>query len=91
MNEKVLVRYYVRSKTWKYYIGVITAVNADQTFDNSFYAMTRNKGQIKFKKPKKMDRDTVPKTLIVKIIDIDRISDKVEEYKLHDLADAIYF
>lgn len=91
VNSKVLVRYYTRNKTWKYYIGVITVVNADQTFDVSFYAMTRTKGEIRFKKPKKIDRDTVPKTLIVKTIAIDKMSEKLEEYILHDPADAIYF
>lgn len=84
------MRYYNR-KTWKYYIGVVTANNNDETFEISFYTTTRNKGELKFKKPRKLDRDTVPKESIVKVIKLSKISDKPEEYKLHDQEDAGYF
>ncbi|CAG9791591.1 unnamed protein product [Diatraea saccharalis] len=90
VNDTVLVRYYTKNK-WKYYIGVISTCNNDDTFDISFYVTTRSKGQLKFKRPKKIDRDTVPKISIEKIITIDKISDKPEEYKLQNQADALYF
>ncbi|CAH0721902.1 unnamed protein product, partial [Brenthis ino] len=90
MNDKVLVRYYTKNIVWKYYVGVVTACN-NQTYDTAFYTTTRSKGELKFKNPKKIDRDTVPKQLLVKIIKIFKISDKPEEYKLHDQEDEIYF
>jgi hypothetical protein len=90
INDRVLVRYYSRN-TWKYYIGVVTASNDDDTFDISFYTTMRTKGELKFKKPSRLDRDAVPRESIIKVIELSKISDKPEMYQLLNQNDATFF
>ncbi|CAG4943462.1 unnamed protein product [Parnassius apollo] len=73
LGEKVLVRYY-QSNKWKYYVGLIESVNDNsKTFNISYYKFikTKDSDDIKFIKPKLLDRDiAVPESNIVKFIEL---------------------
>lgn len=90
VDDKVLVSYFNRN-TWKYYVGVVTMNNNDNTFDISFYTTVRTQGELKFKKPRRLDRDTVPREYIRKVIELSKISEKPEVYHLSHQKDATYF
>ncbi|CAK1583545.1 unnamed protein product [Parnassius mnemosyne] len=94
LGEKVLVRYH-QSNNWKYYVGLIESVNDNsKTFNISYYKCikTKDSDDIKFIKPKLLDRDiAVPESNIVKIIELLQFNESPEEYALMCDKDSVYF
>ncbi|XP_061712772.1 TNF receptor-associated factor family protein DDB_G0272098-like, partial [Cydia pomonella] len=70
INQSVLVRYYIRAK-WKYYVGFVEKIDVreQEIFYTVHFLKTIKKPNLKFVVTK-YDRDTVPSTSIVKIIQL---------------------
>lgn len=92
IDDTVLARYYSR-KNWKYYIGVITEIKRENVnkYGLSFYKTIRRQKELKFVKPKRPDVDYLPKSSIVKKIDLMQISEFPQEFVLFNDEDSVLF
>ncbi|CAG5058759.1 unnamed protein product [Parnassius apollo] len=90
LNDSVLVRYLIRNK-WKYFVGFIENIikNEEIYFTINFLKTVRPQQRLTFITTKRKDIDKVPKSLIVKKIDLKKYNEK--EYYLLNYEDTIYF
>ncbi|XP_072930580.1 uncharacterized protein [Epargyreus clarus] len=91
IGDTVLVRYF--KKAWRYYAGVIEAINnlKPKLYTISFYKTIKKKTDVFFNIPKIEDRDFVPDINIVKEIRLLQIQENPAKYTIMDDGDAIYF
>lgn len=91
IGDTVLVRYYIK-KRWRYYTGVVENINAaEQLYTISFYKTVSANYNLKFRKPFRLDKDTVPFYLVLKRIEIIQVSENPKEYVLRCEEDQTYF
>lgn len=91
IGDTVLVRYF--KKAWRYYAGVIEAINDlnPKLYNITFYKTLKKKAEVIFIVPKMEDRDWVPDINIVKVIRLLQIQECPEKYTIMDDCDVIYF
>lgn len=91
VGKKVIVRYYQRNKTWKYYVGIIENISKSRNYTINYYKTKRKNENVTFFLPKKKDIDeVVPYISIVKVVEMKKIRNKPEYVLLYD-SDLVYF
>ncbi|KAL0833065.1 hypothetical protein ABMA28_001177 [Loxostege sticticalis] len=92
IGDHVLVRYDTKTK-WTYYVGIIENIisqNKNLIYCTKFYK-TIKKPKLIFKWTKRIDRDEVPESLIVKKVEIVPTSSKSNDFLLSNQDDAVFF